>query len=134
MAQEITFPSKEKFSFRSKLIDALLDIRLTLSIKKIKNDFIMKSELKSILDDTKKNLQNTEVSNAIDDVFAEYFKKENKIINQDQSLSIGQMESLIDEEAYKDSGGKEGRSFVKADGYHRSSAREISVDQDARAA
>lgn len=134
MAQEIVFPSKENFSFRSKLIDALLDIRLALSIKKIKSDFIMKSELRSILDDSKKSVQNIEVSNAIDDVFAEYFKKENKIVNQNQSLSIGQMESLIDEEAYKDSGGKEGISLVKTDGYHRSSTREKSIDQDARAA
>lgn len=133
MAQEIIFPSKEKLSFRSKLIDALLDIRLTLSIKKIKSDFIMKSELKRILDDTKQNAQNIEISNAIDDVFAEYFKKENKPTVQDQSLSIGQMESLIDE-AYKDSGGKDGRSFVKTDGYHRSGARETSINQDNRAA
>lgn len=134
MAQQIVFPSKENFSFRSKLIDALLDIRLTLSIKKITSDFIMKSELKKIIDRAKEKSQNIKVANAIDDVFDEYFKKDVAPPLKNQSLSIEQMQNLIDKEAYEDSGNGKGRSLVKADRYHQTRTVENSMEQDAKAA
>ncbi len=43
MAEIIEFPKQPD---RSKLIDALLDIRLTLTIKKLVSDYIKKSEFK----------------------------------------------------------------------------------------
>lgn len=120
MAEIIEVP----FSFRSKLIDALLDIRLTLSVKKISNKFILKSELKTILDNAKQEAQDLKVSNAIDEVFGEYFKNNSKPVNKEDGalLSIDQMQDLIDKETgYKDTGDQKGTAFVKTDGHYNSS-------------
>lgn len=134
MAEVIVFPKKEDFSFRSKLIDALLDVRLTLSIKKITSDFIRKSELKKILDDVKEKAQALEVKNAIDEVFSEYFNKKQATDLKDESLSIEQMKDTIDEETYQDSSNNKGRSFVKTDGHHKSASWDDNLHQGNNAA
>lgn len=134
MAEVIVFPKKEDFSFRSKLIDALLDVRLTLSIKKITSDFIRKSEFKKILDDVKEKTQELEVKNALDEVFSEYFNK-NQVTNlKDESLSIEQMKDTIDEETYQDSSNNKGRSFVKTDVQHKSASWDGNLHQGNNAA
>lgn len=129
MAEIIEFPRTK----RSKLIDALLDIRLSLSMKKLVNDYIKKSELKKILYEEKKTVEDSEVSNAIDDLFKEYFPVKTSVVNNNQSLSINQMEDMIDKEVYQDSGNGKGRSLIKTDGYHKSSA-EGSSNPDSKAA
>ena len=103
-------------NFRSKLIDALLEIRLTLSIKKIVSPTIMKSEFKKILDDTKERF--IEMKNALDDVFDEYFpkaKKENNIIEFSEFTKK-------EEPVYEETGAGKGASLVKRDGHFNSSA------------
>ncbi len=132
MAEMIVFPSKEKFSFRSKLIDALLDVRLTLSVKKITSDFIMKSEFKKILDETKEKISGDDVKKALDDVFEEYFDLNPKAQFQNKTLSVSEMQSLIDDETYH--GEEKGRSLVKTDAYHRSGVIDTSQDQGTKAA
>ena len=130
MAEIITFPSKENFSFKSKLIDALLNIRLTLMIKKKTSDFIKKSELRKILDDTKTSAGNFEVAKAIDDVFREYFEPKQEMVDTKTSLFTYPTESqnnLVDDETGHDN--EKGKAFVKADGYHRSGILDTSQDQ-----
>lgn len=103
-------------SFRSNLIDALLEIRLTLSIKKIVSPTIMKSEFKKILDDTKERFN--EVKDALDNVFDEYFpraKKENNVIEFAEF-------ARSKESSFEDGGAEKGRSLVKRDGHFNSSA------------
>ncbi len=127
---------KDQFSFRSKLIDALLDIRLTLSVKKLTSDFIKKTELKTILDDAKQKAQNLEIGKEIDKVFAEYFETGPKAANLQDDLSVEQLQKVIDnasDNAYQESGDIKGRAFVKTDGYHRSGG-EINVNSSTTAA
>lgn len=133
MAETVFFPSKDKFSFRNRLIDALLDIRLTLSVKKLTSDFIKKSELKTILDEAKEKAQNLEIEKEIDKVFAEYFEPGPKIANQQENLSVEQMQKVIDDNVYQESGDTKGKAFVKTDGYHRS-GNETNVNSGATAA
>lgn len=120
MADIIVFPKKEDISLnRSKLIDALLDIRLTLSVKKITSNLIMKSELKKIVDDTKEKVQILEVQKAIDEVFDEYLNKTQVIESSNQSLSIEQMQKAIDDEAFGSSSNDLGRTLIKTDAHQR---------------
>ena len=58
------------------LIDALFDIRLSLSIKRITSPTIKKDELRNLVDNTK-NDKNEAVRNALDEVFEVYLGKEN---------------------------------------------------------
>ena len=103
-------------SLRSNLIDALLEIRLSLSIKKIVSPTIAKSEFKKILDDTKGKF--IEVKDALDDVFEEYFpraKKENNVIEFAEF-------ARSKESSFEERGSEKGRSFVKRDGHFNSSS------------
>lgn len=134
MQEKVVFPKKEKFSFRNRIIDALLDIRLTLSVKKLTSDVIMKSELKVIIDEAKQKAQNLEVGSEIDKVFAEYFEPGSKNPDKKESLSVEQMQSVIDDNVYEDLGGEKGRAFVKNDGYHRSGGGESDMNSSTRAA
>ena len=103
-------------SFKSSLIDALLEIRLTLSIKKIVSPTIMRSEFKKILDDTKERF--VEVNDALDEAFNEYFptaKKENNVIefsNFEPSKEV----------SFEDGGAEKGRSLIKRDSHFNSSS------------
>lgn len=130
MAEIIKFPQIK----RSKLIDALLDIRLTLSMKKLVSDYIKKSELKKILDEEKKSVEDLEVSTAIDDLFKEYFEVKVNDVYNNQSLSINQMEDIIDKNIYQDSGKEAGKALVKTDGYHKSSYENTNANPDSKAA
>lgn len=119
---EITgeFGKKQSMSFNSKLIDALLDIRLTLSIKKISSNFILKSEFKSILDSTKATAKDKMISDALDDVFSEYFKKEEAKETKPLVLSIEDMEKIIDDTAkYGEEKSQTGISYIKTDNHHK---------------
>lgn len=115
MADTVIFPSKKDSVFRSKLIDSLLDIRLTLSIKKVTSDFIKKNDFKKIVDDVKERLD-LRVRNAIDDVFSKYFDKVNK------SLSLDEMQTFNDSSDSIDSFNSiKGPSLVKTDSHYKSS-------------
>lgn len=116
------FEKKQSMSFNSKLIDALLDIRLTLSIKKLSSNFILKSEFKSILDATKVSVKDQAVSDALDDVFSEYFKKDVAKDNKSSALSIGDMEKIINDNInYGEEKTQTGISYVKTDAHHKPS-------------
>lgn len=120
MSNEVVFPSKENSAFRSKLIDALLDVRLTLSIKKITSDFIKKNDFKRILDELKEKLD-LKVKNAIDDVFSEYFDKGSKKDFSNTPLSLDEMGRFNDS---SDSINK-GTSLVKTSPYYKSNPNDV---------
>ena len=102
-------------SFRSNLIDALLEIRLSLSAKKITSPTIMKSEFKKILDDTKERF--TQVKDALDNVFDEYFPKAKNEVNAISFTAFPQIEKT----EYEEAGAEKGVSLVKRDGHFNSS-------------
>ncbi len=126
MPQGTTFPLNKNLSFKSELIDALLDIRITLSIKRITSEFIKKSELKNIIDEAKKQKEK-EVIEAIDDVFSEYFETKNIVNNETNNLPIEEVLSSMDNQIHQDSGGKNGISLVKADKNHRTGENQDSA-------
>lgn len=130
MAEIIEFP---KQSNRSKLIKALKDIHSTLTEKKKVSDYIKKSELIKILSDEKHVVQDNYVSLAIDDLFKEYFEINPIVTNDNESLSINQMENIIDNDIYQDSGNGKGRSLIKTDGHYKSPA-EGGSNPDSKAA
>lgn len=130
MAEIIEFP---KQSNRSKLIKALKDIHSTLTEKKKVSDYIKKSELIKILSDEKHVVQDNYVSLAIDDLFKEYFEINPIVTNDNESLSINQMENIIDNDIYQDSGNDKGRSLIKTDGHYKSPA-EGGSNPDSKAA
>lgn len=117
-----------KITYRSKLIDSLLNIRLSLSIKKISGDYIKRSELKKIIDEENK-INDDKVKDAINEIFDEFLvvnpkeiKNETDTKSQDISLSIEQMESLIrEQENYSDGANNKGNSIVKRTSYFNSS-------------
>lgn len=120
MADTVIFPSKKDSVFRSKLIDSLLDIRLTLSIKKVTSDFIKKNDFKKIVDDVKERLD-LRVRNAIDDVFSEYFVNKD-IKENNKSLSLDEMQTFNDSSDSIDSSNSiKGPSLVKTDSHYKSS-------------
>ena len=130
MAEIIEFP---KQSNRSKLIKALKDIHSTLTEKKKVSDYIKKSELIKILSDEKHVVQDNYVGLAIDDLFKEYFEINPIVTNDNESLSINQMENIIDNDIYQDSGNDKGRSLIKTDGHYKSPA-EGGSNPDSKAA
>lgn len=86
---------------RTNLIDSLLNIRLTLTVKKIISDKIERKELQNIVLEEMSKSSNEEVKSAINDVFVEYFDKkmdkttgENVLSNNDK-LSIDDMNFII---------------------------------------
>ena len=125
MGEAIYFPTKK--SYISKLIDALLDIRLTLSFEKINNgNFIKRGKLKEIIDKTKSEFENS-VGRAIDDVFKEYFEPKNVIEHQSNEYE-GQSNE------YQDQSNEKGMSYVKSDGHHKSEAYEPKISNENKAA
>lgn len=110
-----------KITYRSRLIDSLLNIRLSLSIKKISSDYIKRSELRKIIDEENKE-NNIKVRNAINEIFDEFLVSSPKEVEskkeeakQDISLSIEQMESIIrEQEKYSDgANNSKGNTIVK---------------------
>lgn len=130
MAEIIEFPKQPN---RSKLIKALKDIHSTLTEKKKVSDYIKKSELIKILSDEKHVVQDNYVGLAIDDLFKEYFEINPIVTNDNESLSINQMENIIDNDIYQDSGNGKGRSLIKTDGHYKSPA-EGGSNPDSKAA
>ncbi len=93
--EELIHNSSDKISDTVKidaLIDALFDIRLSLSIKRISKPTISTEELKEIVDKAK-NDKDISVKNAIDAVFDEYLGNVNQ--KQTDSLSLEDMEAII---------------------------------------
>lgn len=109
---------------RNKLIDALLDLRLELSIKKITSPKIKKSELKVMIDEVNEKAKDKIVTDSINELFSEYF--DNKVLNQNMSYDneISNVSNLND---YKDGQAKtSGSSLVKRDGHFNSSKNDSS--------
>lgn len=112
---------------RKKVIDSLLDIRLSLSIKKITKKTISKAELKNIIDDAKQKTESNTVKDEIDKVFDEYFvskKEERTESNENKSLSIEEMENIVNSKInFKEEGNAiTGNSLVKRDNHFNSSS------------
>lgn len=126
MAQIIDFPLENKVLDKEKLIDALLDIRLTLCVKKINSNVITRKELREILDDKKKMVDDVLVKSSIDDLFDEYFVIQDKVDKKENdSLSIAQMEEMINDNIkYEQSDSTKGTSFVKRDNHFNSKQQE----------
>ena len=82
---------------RSRLLDSLLELRLTLSIKKITNKFISKSEFRLLVERTKEKAKDLLVSNAIDDLFKDLFVRKETSYEQEEnssSMSAGKRKVL----------------------------------------
>ncbi len=103
----IVFPEKQVPTFTSRLIDSLLDIRLTLSVKRLTSEYINKQELKKVLDDAKQRAEDIKINEEIDKLFDSYFTK------KDNLLSIDDMERKIDEFKGESNNSTMGRSYVK---------------------
>ena len=103
----IVFPEKQVPTFTSRLIDSLLDIRLTLSVKRLTSEYINRQELKKDLDDAKQRAEDIKINEEIDKLFDSYFTK------KDNLLSIDDMERKIDEFKGESNNSTMGRSYVK---------------------
>lgn len=112
----IVFPEKQVPTFTSRLIDSLLDIRLTLSVKRLTSEYINRQELKKVLDDAKQRAEDIKINEEIDKLFASYFTK------KDNLLSIDDMERKIDEFKGESNNSTMGRSYVKTSGPFNSSS------------
>lgn len=114
------------------IIDRLLNIRLSLKIKKLVSPTISRNDLKKMVDDEVKGT-NKEVKDAINNVFEEYFPKEHLTSTINESLVNekigGELESRISltdmgsqaNNDYSDNAGsnQKGRAYVK-NGYFNS--------------
>lgn len=103
----IVFPEKQVPTFTSRLIDSLLDIRLTLSVKRLTSEYINRQDLKKVLDDAKQRAEDIKINEEIDKLFDSYF------IKKDNLLSIDDMERKIDEFKGESNNSTMGRSYVK---------------------
>lgn len=112
----IVFPEKQVPTFTSRLIDSLLDIRLTLSVKRLTSEYINRQELKKVLDDAKQRAEDIKINEEIDKLFDSYFTK------KDNLLSIDDMERKIDEFKGESNNSTMGRSYVKTSGPLNSSS------------
>lgn len=140
-------PHKKRIDEIEKIIDSLLDIRLTLSVKKIISPTINKNELRKIVNDAKQKNEDEIIKQEIDKIFDEYlpndkiipFKNTSKEIwdnnsvvfkpgveakidgtikkLNDEKLSLEQMENV----SYIGEGAENGISKVKRDGHFKNS-------------
>ena len=78
---------------RKELIDALLNVRLSLNVKKIVSDRIEKNELKKLIEEQTIKLQDVKVKGEIDNLFEEYFGSKEK---DNSTLSIEEMGKIIE--------------------------------------
>lgn len=118
MGEIIQMKKDNKTIDRNKLIDSLFAIRLPLTIKKLSSNVILKSEFKQIVDSVKEDAKDEQVSNAIDDLFKEYFQGDKNKENNN-SLSIDEMEKFIDKNAVREEiKTSDGKSYVKIDLLH----------------
>lgn len=113
---------------RDKVIDTLLDIRLTLCIKKLQKPTISKEELNKIVNESLEKAKDEKVSTEIDKVFSEYLDskdKNNKDNNLDnKELSVNDMEKIINGEmkssSFVDQGNEKGTTLIKKDNHFNS--------------
>lgn len=112
----IVFPEKQVPTFTSRLIDSLLDIRLTLSVKRLTSEYINRQDLKKVLNDAKQRAEDIKINEEIDKLFDSYFTK------KDNLLSIDDMERKIDEFKGESNNSTMGRSYVKTSGPFNSSS------------
>ena len=123
-------------------IDALLDIRLGLSVKKILSPTIKRNELREMVEKAKEKAKDLEVSNEIDKVFDEYLnvgEKSKDISNNNDSILKYEVESKIDKEInnktlsleemkenlVEGSNQEKGKSKVLSNGHYGNSSSDI---------
>lgn len=109
-------------SKRMILINSLMDMRLSLSVKRIISPKIKKKDLKEIIDGAKAKLSDNILEKEIDKVFDEYFdkKEQNEPQINNNVISLNDMEQMINKESeFKDEG--QGVSFIKKDNHFNSS-------------
>lgn len=87
-------------------IDTLLDIRLTLTVKKLIEKTISKLDLKKIVDKAKEGLDSL-VKNEIDDAFKTYFE-----VKDDDPISFNEMK-----ESFEDKGEEKGKALSFNNGH-----------------
>lgn len=132
-------PHRERINEIESTIDALMDIRLSLGVKKIISPTIKKAELLKIINNTKEKITNNEVKKEIDKVFEEYLPSKTlkpnipsaKDIwnNTSQDVSRLGVESKIDEalnDAFEDNAAEKGVSMVKKDRHFKNSSDDLS--------
>jgi hypothetical protein len=138
-------------------IDALLDIRLTLSVKKIVGSTISRNELSKIVENEKEKASDEIVKEEIDKVFDSYFnvKKDtssvmpttSEVLNnnspvlvpgveaaidkaiEDKSLSLSEMENIASNSKDEGNNQEKGSAYVKHDAHHNSSSNIFDVIQ-----
>ena len=88
----------------TELEKALYDLRGKLSIRRVVSDFIKRSEFKALVEETKSNSKDEEVSKAIDDLFKdELLLAPQQVTNQvsdNAPLTLADIEAKI--ESFKD--------------------------------
>lgn len=104
-----------------KIIDAYMNVRLSLSIKSVVNDGITKEEKNKIFDEAKKEANDVVVNQELD-IFSAMLDKEFEAKNR---LSLDDMEKIINPDNYSDTGQEKGVTKVKRDGHFKNSADDL---------
>lgn len=93
-------------------IDTLLDIRLTLTVRKLIDKMIAKLELKKIVDNAKAKLSDL-VRKEIDEAFKDYFPVPVNVASADSnSMTFDEMkDSLNKEKNFEDKGEERGKAL-----------------------
>lgn len=149
-------PHKKRIEEIEKIIDSLLDIRLTLSVKKVMSTTIKKAELQNLVNEAKTKSADDIVKKEIDKLFEEYLSKDKTIPFKnsrkeiwennsevfkpgveakidstikdlkDEKLSLEQMENM----AYAEEGTEKGISKVKRDEHFKNSNNPFEMPKD----
>lgn len=89
-------------------IDTLLDIRLTLTVRKLIDNVIAKLEFKKIVDNAKTKL-NSLVRNEIDNAFKDYFPVKD---SDKESITFNEMQDALNKEKnFEDKGEEKGKAL-----------------------
>lgn len=95
-------------------IDTLLDIRLTLTVRKLIDKTIAKLEFKKIIDNAKTKHNNL-VRKEIDNAFEDYFPVNEKNVDSDKkskSMTFDEMQDLFNKEKnFEDKGEEKGKAL-----------------------
>lgn len=104
------------------LIDSLMDVRLTLSVRRMTGKTIKQSELKNVVDDVRSKITDQQVEKRLTEVFDEFFgnKKQdgNEVKKQTQPnniISLSEMEGMFNQENSYTQENNNGNSIVKRD-------------------
>lgn len=104
-----------------RLIDAYMNVRLSLSIKSVVNDGITREEKNKIFDEAKAEANDPVVIQELN-IFSAMLDKEFETKNR---LSLDDMEKIINPDNYSDTGQEKGVSKVKRDGHFKNSADDL---------